>query len=163
MMQKTYSLRPIGVIRSPFKQAAGTPIQGVFAGGAEGQVEVFQEFADGLRDLDLFSHIYLLYVFDRAGAVKLTCVPFLDDQAHGVFATRAPCRPNHIGLSIVRLLAREGRVLRVADLDILDGTPLLDIKPYVPKFDGRSEATSGWITDAEKKRSRQRADERFET
>ena len=154
--------RPIGVIHSPFKQAAGSPIQGVFADDAEGVVEVFEEFAEGLHDVELFSHLYLLYDFHRAGSVSLKIVPFLDDREHGVFATRAPSRPNGIGLSIVRLIARDGRRLRVADLDVLDGTPLLDVKPYVPRFDHRPSANSGWIEAPDGKRIARQADGRFE-
>lgn len=159
--------RPVGVIHSPFKEAKGTPIQGAFAPDAEGEVEVFEEFAEALRDVQLFSHLYLIYAFHKAGKTALTCVPFLDDEPHGVFATRAPCRPNAIGLSIVRILSREGRRIRVAELDILDGTPLLDIKPYVPEFDFRPDARSGWLANGEsrsareRKAARQGADERF--
>ncbi len=136
---------PIGVIHSPFPEPAGTPIQGVFAPEAEGVVEVFEEFAGGLRDVEMFSHLYLLYAFHRSGPPVLSCVPFLDTQPHGVFATRAPRRPNAIGLSVVRLLSREGGVLRVAGVDMVDGTPLLDIKPYVPRFDCWPEASAGWM------------------
>jgi tRNA-Thr(GGU) m(6)t(6)A37 methyltransferase TsaA len=153
--------RPIGVIHSPFKEAAGSPIQGVFAEDAEGVVEVFEEYAEGLRELELFSHVYLLYHFHRAGPVSLAVVPFLDDREHGVFATRAPSRPNGIGLSIVRLLARDGRRIHVAQLDVLDGTPLLDLKPYVPQFDHRPTANSGWIKGTDGGRIARRADNRF--
>jgi len=153
--------RPIGMIHSPFKQIRGTPIQGALARGAEGTVEVLEEFAEGLRDVQMFSHLYLLYAFDRATKTSLTCVPFPDDEARGVFATRAPCRPNAIGLSVVRVLAREGRTIRVADLDVLDGTPLLDIKPYVPMFDCRPDAGAGWLTNVDCKPAEGGADERF--
>ncbi len=149
------------MIRSPFQEARGTPIQGVFAGEARGTVEVFAEFEEGLRDLDSFSHIYLLYVFHRAQPGGLTCVPFLDDQPHGVFATRAPARPNALGLSIVRLVERVGRMLTVADIDVLDGTPLLDIKPFVPRFDARPGASSGWFPAGEHPRAAEGADDRF--
>lgn len=162
MSQQAITYRPIGVIHSPFKRAKGTPIQGAFAPTAEGVVEVFEEFAEGLRDLELFSHVHLLYQFHRAGAVSLTVVPFLDDREHGVFATRAPSRPNGIGLSIVRVLGRDGRRIRAAQLDVLDGTPLLDIKPYVPRFDCRRSASSGWLKVVDDKRVFHEADERFE-
>ncbi|MCP4590582.1 MAG: tRNA (N6-threonylcarbamoyladenosine(37)-N6)-methyltransferase TrmO [bacterium] len=145
MQGQTITFKPIGIIHSPFKQSAGTPIQSVLAPQAEGTVEVFEEFAEGLGDVDAFSHLHLLYAFDRARTPTLTCVPFLDDKPRGVFATRAPARPNGLGLSIVRLVRREGSRLRVRELDILDGTPLLDIKPFVPRFDARPEATSGWV------------------
>jgi tRNA-Thr(GGU) m(6)t(6)A37 methyltransferase TsaA len=162
MSQQAITYRPIGVIHSPFKRAQGTPIQGVFAPKAEGIVEVYAEFAEGLRDLELFSHVYLLYGFHRAGPVSLTVVPFLDDREHGVFATRAPSRPNGIGLSIVRVLGRDGRRIRVAQLDVLDRTPLLDIKPYVPRFDCRPSASSGWLKDVGDKNVLYEADDRFD-
>jgi len=128
-------LKPIGIVYSPFKEATGAPIQASMAEGATGTAEVFPAFADGLRDLDGFDRIWLLYWFDRATAPRLIVTPYMDDQSHGVFATRAPARPNPIGMSAVRLLRIEGCTLHVADVDILDGTPLLDIKPYVPRFD----------------------------
>jgi len=161
MEGKKINYRPIGVVHSPFQQMKGTPIQGIFAPEAEGSVEVFEEFAEGLRDVELFSHLYLLYCFHQAGPGELVCVPFLDDQPRGIFATRAPRRPNAIGLSIVRLLARQGRVLRVGELDIMDGTPLLDIKPYVPQMDHRPEAGSGWVKDTRRRATKEGADERF--
>lgn len=142
---KTFT--PIGVIHSPYREPAGTPIQPTATGGVAGTVEVFEPFAAGLRDLDGFSHIILLYWCHRADEPVLEVKPFLDDRTHGVFATRAPARPNPIGLSVVRLRGIEGRVLLVEDLDILDGTPLLDIKPYVPEFDAREAARSGWLED----------------
>jgi len=138
------TLRPIGVIHSPHKRAEETPIQPVYAQGIEGSVEIFPEYADGLRDLEGFSHIYLIYHFHRAGPARLIVKPFLEDVPRGVFATRAPVRPNPIGLSLVRLVRREGNVLYLEDVDILDGTPLLDIKPYVSRFDSRENARCGW-------------------
>ncbi|MBU0637303.1 MAG: tRNA (N6-threonylcarbamoyladenosine(37)-N6)-methyltransferase TrmO [Planctomycetes bacterium] len=161
MKPEPITFEPIGVIRSPFQEVAGTPIQGVFAPEAEGTVEVFEQFADGLRDIEGFSHLYLLYSFDRTQHVSLTVVPFLDDREHGVFATRAPCRPNPIGLSVVRLLARDGCRLRVGELDILDGTPLLDLKPYVPNFDSRPDARAGWVAAVAGQQRPPVADDRF--
>ena len=158
---ESVTYRPIGVIHSPFKQKTGTPIQGIFARDAEGTVEVFEEYVEGLADLELFSHVYLLYAFDRAEGGSLTCAPFLDGRPHGVFATRAPRRPNAIGLSIVRVLSREGATIRVAEIDVLDQTPLLDIKPYVPQFDLRSEASSGWVKTEGGKAVADGADDRF--
>lgn len=152
---------PIGIIHSPFKEKTGMPIQGVFSPEAEGRVEVFDEFAEGLADVDGFSDLYLLYAFHRAGEAQLTCVPFLDDERRGVFATRSPRRPNPLGLSIVHLLRREGRVLHVGGIDVLDGTPLLDIKPYVPKFDLRANATEGWTHDKSDKPIARNSDDRF--
>lgn len=153
-------LDPIGVIRSPFTQAAGTPIQASMAEGATGTVEIFPAFAAGLKDLDGFDRIWLLYWFDRAVAPKLIVTPYLDDQPHGVFATRAPARPNAIGMSAVRLLCIDICTLHVADVDILDGTPLLDIKPYVPQFDHLSAERTGWLRQAGNRRWT--ADRRFE-
>jgi tRNA-Thr(GGU) m(6)t(6)A37 methyltransferase TsaA len=157
--QTTFAFRPIGTIRTPFQASAGTPIQPVFGEGIEGVVEVDEAFAAGLADLEGFDRIWLVYVFDRASPSQLVVVPYRDTVARGVFATRAPSRPNAIGLSAVRLLAREGRRLRVADLDILDGTPLLDIKPYVPAFDAHATARAGWL-DAQAT-ARELADDRF--
>ena len=135
----------LGVIHSPFTDAKGTPIQPPAARGIAGTVELFPEYVEGLRDLDGFSHVILLYHFDRARPSPLLVKPFLDEKERGVFATRAPSRPNPIGLSIVRLRRVEGSVLHVEDVDVLDGTPLLDIKPYVPEFDERASAATGWI------------------
>jgi len=152
------ALQPIGLVHSPHRQAEGTPIQPRWAAGIEGTVEVFPEFAPGLRDLDGFDRIWLLYWFDRARACQLEVVPFLDTQKRGVFATRAPSRPNPIGLSCVRLLAVEGSRLRVAELDVLDGTPLLDIKPYAPDCDVFDVKRVGWYASA---RGTRTADGRF--
>ena len=137
--------RPIGVIHSPFKGRTGTPVQPEGGRGVEGKVEVREEFAPGLRDLEGFSHIVLLYHFHDIAAVRLSVKPFLDDEERGVFATRAPTRPNHIGMSVVCLDRIEGNVLYISDVDILDGTPLLDIKPHVPHIDCPGEARIGWV------------------
>jgi tRNA (adenine37-N6)-methyltransferase len=137
---------PIGVIRSPYHAKDECPIQPVYASEAEGRVEVFPEYAAGLKDLETFTHIYLLYAFDRAGDVELVRPTFLDDAPHGVFASRHPCRPNGIGLSIVRLLEQHENVLVVSGIDVLDGTPLLDIKPYMPRFDVVESASNGWAS-----------------
>jgi tRNA (adenine37-N6)-methyltransferase len=138
-------LKPIGTIHSPFRRAAGTPIQSALAKGSEGSVEVYAQFAPGLRDLEGFERIWLLYWFDRAVRGRLVIKPFLDDQERGLFATRAPCRPNPIGLSCVRLLGIDGRRLRIQGVDVLDGTPLLDIKPYAPEFDCFKVRRTGWL------------------
>jgi len=133
MMEKiTY--RPIGVVHSPFKKPEGTPIQSAAATDTSAVVEVFPEYAEGLDDLDGFSHIILLYHFHLAAKCSLSVRPYLDHTPHGLFATRAPARPNSIGLSIVRLSGISNGELQVMDVDILDGTPLLDVKPY-----------AGWI------------------
>ena len=139
---------PIGVIHSPHREAKSTPIQPRWADGVEGTVEVFQEFVPGLRDLHGFDRIWLLYWFNRVRGAQFEVIPFRDTQTHGVFATRAPCRPNPIGLSCVRLLAVEGAILRVADLDVLDGTPLLDLKPYIPDCDVFTVERVGWWSHA---------------
>jgi tRNA-Thr(GGU) m(6)t(6)A37 methyltransferase TsaA len=135
---------PIGVIHSGHTRAEDTPIQPAFAEGCTGTAEVFPEYADALKDVEGFSHLILLYLFHRAGPPLLVVKPFLDDAEHGVFATRHPRRPNHIGLSIVKLVRRRGNELVLQNVDILDGTPLLDIKPYVPRFDAPEAVRSGW-------------------
>jgi tRNA (adenine37-N6)-methyltransferase len=137
------SLTSIGIIHSPFSDPAQAPIQ-ASRSTAIGSVEVFQEFAEGLRDLNEFSHIFLLYLIDCPQGYSLSVKPFLDDQEHGIFATRYPCRPNSIGLSLVRLLLVDGNRLDIEGIDMLDNTPLLDIKPYVPDFDMRENAQTGW-------------------
>jgi tRNA (adenine37-N6)-methyltransferase len=138
-----FIMRPIGVIRSPFTEKGQTPIQPTRS-QAIGQVVVYSEFVQGLQDVEGFSHIILLYAFHRSEGYALRVKPFLDDQLRGLFATRHPCRPNPIGLSIVRLLARQDNVLEIEGVDVLDGTPLLDIKPYVPDFDVRQNTRVGW-------------------
>lgn len=140
-------VRPIGVIHSPHRMKDKCPIQPTFAAGAEGRVEVYPEFAPGLKDVETFSHIYLFYLFDRAGEIELVRPTFLNDEPRGVFASRHPCRPNSIGMSIVRLARRESNILVVAGLDVLDGTPLIDIKPYIPRFDIMDSATNGWVDE----------------
>jgi tRNA-Thr(GGU) m(6)t(6)A37 methyltransferase TsaA len=136
-------MRPIGVIHSPFTEKSKTPIQ-ASRSQAVGQVEIYPEFAGGLKDIEALSHIYLLYTFHESQGYELQVKPFLDDQEHGLFATRYPYRPNPIGISIVKLLSRENNILTVEGVDVLNGTPLLDIKPYVPDFDLRTEVRAGW-------------------
>jgi len=142
-MSTEFVMRPIGVIRTPFIEPKGMPIQPAFS-RAIGQVEVFAEYAEGLQDLEAFSHVILIYALHRAEGYALRVKPYLDDVARGLFATRYPYRPNPIGLSTVRLLSRRDDVLEVEGIDVLDGTPLLDIKPYVPDFDGKADARAGW-------------------
>lgn len=144
VMSDSIVYRPIGVIHSEHTVAEETPIQPAYARGCRGRVEVFPEYAEGLRDLEGFSHIFLLYQFHRRGAVKLLVKPFLQDVVRGVFSTRAPCRPNSIGLSIVELIHCEGNELYCDGVDILDGTPLIDIKPYTSKFDYIVTSKNGW-------------------
>ena len=142
-----FRVKPVGLIHTPHTTKEETPIQGVFRPDAVGTVEIFAEFAQGLKDIELFSHLVLIYHFHRRGKVELVRKPFLDDIPHGIFATRHPCRPNGIGISTVRLLERDGNTLRVSGIDVLDGTPLLDIKPYVTRFDSFPGASEGWFAD----------------
>jgi len=155
-----FEFSPIGIIHSPYAEPAGVPIQGVFANGSTGTVEVFPEFSEGLTDLDGFSHIILLYRFHRVQGYSLMCRPFLDVHDHGVFATRTPRRPNPIGMSVVELLAIDGCTLTIGGIDIVDGAPLIDIKPYVPDFDVRSQVKTGWYEKAGNKQQTT-ADSRF--
>ena len=152
---------PIGVIRSPFKETTGMPIQPTGAQGIRGTVEMALDYADGLKDLEGFSHIHLIYHFHLSEGFSLEVKPYLDDAMRGVFATRAPKRPNALGLSVVRLVAVEGRILHIEDVDIVDGTPLLDIKPYVPEFDDRAAERIGWLTNKVKGAKVMETDERF--
>jgi tRNA-Thr(GGU) m(6)t(6)A37 methyltransferase TsaA len=138
-------VKPIGIIHSPFTEAIGTPIQSSLARAAVGTVDVFPQFAEGLKDLDGFERIWLLYWFHRASQPLVTVIPYLNNTKRGLFATRAPCRPNPIGLSCVKLTAVEECKLHIEDVDILDETPLLDIKPYAPKFDHFQVKDSGWL------------------
>jgi tRNA-Thr(GGU) m(6)t(6)A37 methyltransferase TsaA len=154
-------LNPIGIIHSPFKDTKGVPIQPTAAKGIEGTIVIQKEYVEGLKDLDGFSHIILLYNFHLSIGYSLTVKPFLDDKLHGVFSTRAPRRPNPLGISIVRLLSIEGNILSIKDVDIVDGTPLLDIKPYVPEFDSIQTANIGWLSDKVKQAHHHKADDRF--
>ncbi|MEW6351249.1 MAG: tRNA (N6-threonylcarbamoyladenosine(37)-N6)-methyltransferase TrmO [Thermodesulfobacteriota bacterium] len=159
MEEITY--RPIGVIRSPFSERKGMPIQPIGALGVRGSIELRPDLAPGLKDLQGFSHLILLYHFHESEGYSLEVQPFLDDKTHGIFASRAPLRPNPIGLSVVRLVSVEEDVVHIEDVDILDGTPLLDIKPYIPEFDSKPEATSGWLGGRAAQARDVRADERF--
>jgi tRNA-Thr(GGU) m(6)t(6)A37 methyltransferase TsaA len=152
---------PIGIIHSPYKDIKDMPIQPTGAKGIKGTIEIKKKYANGLRDLDGFSHIILIYHFHLSIGYSLEVKPFLDDSLRGVFSTRAPKRPNPIGISIVRLLRVEGRTLHVEGIDILDGTPLLDVKPYVPEFDARKTNRIGWLSEKAGKASRLKADGRF--
>ncbi|MCB2206967.1 MAG: tRNA (N6-threonylcarbamoyladenosine(37)-N6)-methyltransferase TrmO [Bacteroidetes bacterium] len=158
---KEIQFAPIGIIHSPFKVPKGTPIQSIAAKGMEGTVELFQEYTGGLKDLDGFSHIMLIYHFHLSKEPSLKVRPFLDDQIRGVFSTRAPNRPNPIGISIVQLIRIEGNILYIKDLDIVDGTPLLDIKPFVAEFDIRDATKKGWLEKSINKISTSKEDERF--
>lgn len=151
MIRKVVTFRPIGIIHSGHTAMDATPIQPAYAKGCKGQAEIFPEFEEGLRDLEGFSHIYLIYYFHRAGSSKLIVKPYLQDVERGVFATRSPRRPNGLGLSVVELVRREGNVLHLDSLDILDGTPLLDIKPYTTRFDCIKTKRNGWQDEVDEK------------
>jgi len=155
-MEETFIIyRPIGVIHSEHVVAERTPIQPVYARGCRGEVEIYPEFEEGLRDLEGFSHVYLIYHLHRAEPAQLVVKPFLQDAMRGIFATRAPCRLNAIGLSIVELIRREGNVLHLDCVDILDGTPLLDIKPYTAKFDCIKQTRNGWQDEVDEETAMQ--------
>jgi tRNA-Thr(GGU) m(6)t(6)A37 methyltransferase TsaA len=158
-MTITYS--PIGVIHTPFTQIKNVPIQPTAALGTEGMIELDTQYIDGLKDLDGFSHIILIYHFHLSKDYKLNVTPFLDQQIHGVFATRAPKRPNPIGLSVVRLVRIERHIIHVKNVDIVDGTPLLDIKPYVPEFNNATNPKIGWLSKNITDAANTKADERF--
>ena len=159
---ESISLHPIGIIRTPHKSLEGTPIQPSGACGIRGTVEVEEPFREGLLDLKGFSHLYLLYFFHLSKGFNLTVKPFLDDAIHGVFSTRAPRRPNPIGLSVVRLLDVTEGTLHVEGVDMVDGTPLLDIKPFIPDFDlPCGEIRTGWLSGRSKNANSLRADNRF--
>jgi tRNA-Thr(GGU) m(6)t(6)A37 methyltransferase TsaA len=152
--------RPIGYVHSPHEMAHGTPIQPSRARGIEGTVEIDERYAAGLADLDGFSHIILICHLHKASAFKLEVVPYLDTELRGLFATRSPARPNPIGLSVVRLLEIRGSTLRIEGIDLLDGTPVLDIKPFVKEFDDDTEVRCGWLDHAKDRKAV--ADGRFE-
>jgi len=153
--------RPIGVIHSPFKEPSDAPIQPRAAEGIKGTVELFDEFKEGLTDLDGFSHIILIYHLHLSEGYSLKVKPFLDDTRRGLFATRAPRRPNPLGISVVPLIKIEGATLHVSNVDIVDGTPLLDIKPYIPEFDRETEIKVGWLTGKSRRIKDTFSDNRF--
>jgi len=144
-MEKEIIIKPIGIIRTPHKSQKGMPIQGKFEKNIKGQIEIFPEHIQGLKDIEGFSHIILIYYFNKAKEEKLICKPFLEDEPHGIFAIRSPMRPNHIGFSIVKLEKVKGGKITFSEVDILDNTPLLDIKPYVSHFDAREDVENGWL------------------
>ncbi|MGA1843668.1 MAG: tRNA (N6-threonylcarbamoyladenosine(37)-N6)-methyltransferase TrmO [bacterium] len=154
---------PIGIIHSPFTEIKGMPIQPSGAAGVKGTVEMKPEFVEGLKDLDGFSHIILIYHFHQSKGYALHVIPFLDTVSHGVFATRAPKRPNPVGLSVVRLIGIDGGIIHIEDVDIVDNTPLLDIKPYVPAFDAPAVDVqrTGWLSQAHKRLGHTKSDARF--
>lgn len=153
--------RPVGVVRSRFTEAAGMPIQTAGAPEEKGRLEVFAEFAPGLRDIEGFDYLILVTHLHLCAHERLEVVPFLDTASHGVFATRAPARPNRLGLSIVRLESVDGATLHFSGNDMIDGTPVLDIKPYVPAFDVRQAARVGWFGARLDRLPRTRSDDRM--
>jgi tRNA-Thr(GGU) m(6)t(6)A37 methyltransferase TsaA len=159
----TLVYRPIGVIHSPLKQPVGAPIQSVAARDVEGVIELFPQYAEGLRDIEGFSHLILIYHFHLSDKSSLIVRPYLDDETHGVFATRAPARPNPIGISVVRLARVDRTRLHVTGVDILDGTPLLDIKPYIPHFDAIETEKIGWLKDRIQMVEKTKDDGRFQS
>ncbi len=154
-------LSPIGIIHSPYTEAKGTPVQAGAAREIHGRIELFEEYSDGLSDLDGFSHIIILYYFHLSSEYSLKVVPFLDNQERGVFATRAPRRPNPIGFAVVEITEIKGNIIYFAGTDMIDGTPLLDIKPYVAEFDHREVTKSGWLEKNINKLPESKDDGRF--
>jgi len=145
-MEMKHEFKHIGYIRSPYETVESIPIQ-AYMSDTEGSVEVLEEYGDGLKDIEGFSHIILVYIFHESMKYSLHVRPYLDIEERGLFATRHPERPNPIGISIVKLVKRKGNILRIKGMDVIDGTPLLDIKPYVPRFDERIDARYGWLED----------------
>jgi len=160
-MIESINYKPIGIMHSQFKEPKGTPIQPSAAKNIKGIVEVFTEYEKGLKDIDGFSHIILIYHFHLTKSYSLEAKPFMDNRTHGVFATRAPARPNPIGLSVVRLIRIEGKMIFIKDVDIVDGTPLLDIKPFLLEFDHTDKIKKGWLTGNINKLDKSRDDGRF--
>lgn len=156
-----FTYKPIGVVHSPFKEPKNVPIQAAASKGTEGTIEVYPQYAQGLTDLDGFSHIILLYHLHLVLASSLMVKPFLDDKLRGVFATRAPARPNRIGFSVVKLMRIEGNILNICDFDVIEGTPVLDIKPYIPAFDCVQAERIGWFSGKIDKLEGARDDGRF--
>jgi tRNA (adenine37-N6)-methyltransferase len=151
--------RVIGVIRTPFLEPAGTPIQSIYGHDIEGLVLLYEPYAAALDDIEGFDRLWLIYWMDRVNEFKPRIIPYRDDREHGLFATRSPGRPNPIGMSVVRLLRRECGTLHIADIDMLDGTRLLDIKPYIPVFDSHPGCRAGWVDTC--RVDRRKADDRF--
>ncbi|MBD3404106.1 tRNA (N6-threonylcarbamoyladenosine(37)-N6)-methyltransferase TrmO [candidate division GN15 bacterium] len=158
----TITFEPIGIIHTPHTKLEGMPIQPSGAEGIKGTIEIYPPYIDGLSDLDGFSHIILLYHLHKSTDYKLKVVPFLDTVERGLFATRAPRRPNPIGLSVVRLERIEGNIVHIVNVDMLDGTPLLDIKPYVPEFEDTSDIKLGWLDSVSRRSHHHKSDNRFE-
>ena len=161
MNKDKITYRPIGIIHSEHTIKENTPIQPVYAEGCKGYVELYPEFSEGLRDLNDFSHIYLVYHFHQEGEVNLIVKPFLQDKERGIFATRKPCRPNAIGLSVVKLIRIEDNTLYLDNVDILDGTPLLDVKPYTTRFDLHNVEKNGWQDEVDEQTAQKRGKQKY--
>ena len=155
------TIKPIGIIHTPYNRIEEMPIQPKGASGVEGYILLDEDYIEGLKDLEGFSHIYLIYSFHKAKRTEMLVTPFMDIEKRGVFATRSPLRPNHIGISIVELKRVEGYKIFIEGVDMLDGTPLLDIKPYIEKFDGVKGSRSGWLQASDEQISKKRSDNRF--
>jgi len=162
-LEEKITFTPIGIVHSPYKEPKGVPIQPAGAKGSRGVIEIYPEYAPGLKDLEGFSHIYVLFHFHkgRLPPESLKLVPYLDDKERGLFATRAPSRPNPIGLSLLKLVEVRGRELHVEDLDMIDDTPVLDIKPFAARFDNRENSKAGWLEGVIHKLDETRDDGRF--
>ena len=154
--------RPVGVVRSPFTRLEGMPLQSVAAGDARASIEIRPDLAPGLRDLDGFSHVHVITHLHHGAPGGLELVPFLDDTVRGIFATRSPRHPNPIGLTVVRLIRVDGSTLEISGADLLDGTPVLDVKPYVPTFDSVAAERSGWLEKAAERVHEVKSDRRFD-
>jgi tRNA (adenine37-N6)-methyltransferase len=160
-MIESVTFHTIGIINTPFRESKGTPISSIAGSDVRGSIEIFEKFAEGLKDISGFSHLTLIYFMHHVNKDGLVGIPFMDDKPHGVFAMRSPLHPNHIGISVVRLLAVHFNILGIEDLDILDGTPLLDIKPYPPEIDSRTECRTGWFASNIHKMGSVRDDGRY--
>ncbi len=160
-LDKIIQFKPIGIIHTPFKEPVNVPIQPSAGKGIKGTVTVDERLTEGLQDLEGFSYIYLIYYLHLSQGYSLKVKPFLDDTPRGLFATRAPRRPNPIGLSIVKLIKVQGNVLHIEDIDIVDNTPLLDIKPYSPQFDHRNSKRCGWLRGKDEEAKKKLSDDRF--
>ncbi len=154
--------KPIGIIRTPFKSKEGMPIQSGAAAGIKGTIVLDEQYVEGISDLDGFTYIYLVYFFHQSDGFNLKVIPFLDDKPRGLFSTRAPRRPNQIGISVVKVLAVKDNKIEIEQVDMLDGTPLLDIKPYIPEFDARTQGKTGWIARQVDNLNKTRSDRRFD-
>ena len=155
-------IHPIGIIHTPHKDILNIPIQPIAAEGIKGWIELSPEYVEGLTDIEGFSHLTLIYHFHKIEGYQLMVIPFMDTKPHGIFSTKAPKRPNAIGVSTVKLLGVEGNIIHIEMVDMLDGTPLIDIKPFFPKYDNRTDAVAGWLEKSQEVPVLElRSDERF--